>query len=237
MGPAWDYNLSFGNADYYDGYLPQGWVYNKLELTEGTPDYFQTPFWWGKLMKDSVFVNSVKRRWSSLRKTSLSPQTIFKFMDSTTVALKEPMQRNFGRFPLYGKKVWPNYFVGQNANDELFWMQNWISARINWLDAAIAKLDATIVLGQEEEPAIRAFPNPAGQMINLEFPLQEEVNLRLELFDLLGRVVLSRPLGHHNKGPVIIPLDISTLVPGRYVITILKDNELLYRFPIMKSLD
>jgi CotH kinase protein len=237
MGPAWDYNLSFGNADYYDGYLPQGWVYNKLELTEGTPDYFQTPFWWGKLMKDSVFVNSVKRRWSSLRKTSLSPQTIFKFMDSTTVALKEPMQRNFGRFPLYGKKVWPNYFVGQNANDELFWMQNWISARINWLDAAIAKLDATIVLGQEEEPAIRAFPNPAGQMINLEFPLQEEVNLRLELFDLLGRVVLSRPLGHHNKGPVIIPLDISPLVPGRYVITILKDNELLYRFPIMKSLD
>jgi hypothetical protein len=237
MGPAWDYNLSFGNADYYDGYLPQGWVYNKLELTEGTPDYFQTPFWWGKLMKDSVFVNSVKRRWSSLRKTSLSPQTIFKFMDSTTVALKEPMQRNFGRFPLYGKKVWPNYFVGQNANDELFWMQNWISARINWLDAAIAKLDATIVLGQEEEPAIRAFPNPAGQMINLEFPLQEEVNLRLELFDLLGRVVLSRPLGHHNKGPVIIPLEISTLVPGRYVITILKDNELLYRFPIMKSLD
>ena len=93
------------------------------------------------------------------------------------------------------------------------------------------------MLGQEEEPAIRAFPNPAGQMINLEFPLQEEVNLRLELFDLLGRVVLSRPLGHHNKGPVIIPLEISTLVPGRYVITILKDNELLYRFPIMKSLD
>lgn len=237
MGPAWDYNLSFGNADYYDGFLPQGWVYNKLELTEGTPDYFQTPFWWGKLMKDSVFVNSVKRRWNTLRKSTLNPPLIFKFMDSTTVALKDPMQRNFGRFPLYGKKVWPNYFVGNNANEELFWMENWISARITWLDAAIAKLDATIVLGQQEEPVIRAFPNPAGRMINLEFPLQEDANLRLELFDLLGSVVLSRPLGHHNKGPLIIPLDISTLVPGRYVITVLKDNELLYRFPIIKSLD
>lgn len=237
MGPAWDYNLSFGNADYYDGYLPQGWVYNKLELSEGTPDYFQTPFWWGKLMKDSVFVNSVKRRWSSLRKTSLSPQAIFKFMDSTTVALKDPMQRNFGRFPLYGRKIWPNYYVGNNANDELFWMQNWISARINWLDAAINRLDATIVLGAQEEPSLRAFPNPARHTINLEFPLQQDSNLRLEIFDLLGRVVLSRPLGLQKKGSVIIPLDISSISPGRYVITILMDNEPLFRFPVVKSLD
>lgn len=237
MGPAWDYNLSFGNADYYDGYLPQGWVYNKLELTEGTPDYFQTPFWWGKLMKDSVFVNSVKRRWSSLRKTTLTPQAIFKFMDSTTVALKDPMQRNFGRFPLYGKKVWPNYYVGNNANEELFWMENWISARITWLDAAIARLDATLILGNESEVSIRAFPNPASQLIQLEFPLQQNGNLNLEIFDLLGRSVLKKALGSQVKGPQLIPMDISALAPSRYVIAILQDDAILYRFPIVKSLD
>lgn len=237
MGPAWDYNLSFGNADYYDGYLPQGWVYNKLELTEGTPDYFQTPFWWGKLMKDSVFVNSVKRRWSSLRKTTLTPQAIFKFMDSTTVALKDPMQRNFGRFPLYGKKVWPNYYVGNNANEELFWMENWISARITWLDAAIARLDATLILGNESEVSIRAFPNPATQSIQLEFPLQQNGNLNLEIFDLLGRSVLKKALGAQVKGPQLIPVDISALAPSRYVIAILQDDAILYRFPIVKSLD
>lgn len=237
MGPAWDYNLSFGNADYYDGYLPQGWVYNKLELTEGTPDYFQTPFWWGKLMKDSVFVNSVKRRWSSLRKTTLTPQAIFKFMDSTTVALKDPMQRNFGRFPLYGKKVWPNYYVGNNANEELFWMENWISARITWLDAAIARLDATLILGNESEVSIRAFPNPATQSIQLEFPLEQNGNLSLEIYDLLGRSVLKKPLGAQVKGPQLIPVDISALTPSRYVIAILQDDAILYRFPIVKSLE
>lgn len=237
MGPAWDYNLSFGNADYYDGYLPQGWVYNKLELTEGTPDYFQTPFWWGKLMKDSVFVNSVKRRWSSLRKTTLTPQAIFKFMDSTTVALKDPMQRNFGRFPLYGKKVWPNYYVGNNANEELFWMENWISARITWLDAAIARLDATLILGNESEISIRAFPNPATQSIQLEFPLEQNGNLSLEIYDLLGRSVLKKSLGAQVKGPQLIPVDISSLTPSRYVIAILQDDAILYRFPIVKSLD
>ena len=116
-------------------------------------------------------------------------------------------------------------------------MQNWISARINWLDAAINRLDATIVLGAQEEPSLRAFPNPARHTINLEFPLQQDSNLRLEIFDLLGRVVLSRPLGLQKKGSVIIPLDISSISPGRYVITILMDNELLFRFPVVKSLD
>jgi hypothetical protein len=237
MGPAWDYNLSFGNADYYDGYLPQGWVYNKLELMEGTPDYFQTPFWWGKLMKDSVFVNSVKRRWNTLRKTTLTPQAIFKYMDSTTVALKDPMQRNFGRFPLYGKKVWPNYYVGNNANEELFWMENWISARITWLDAAIARLDATIILGNESEVSIRAFPNPASQSIQLEFPLLQDANLHVEVFDLLGRSTLRKYMGMQVKGAKLIPLDISELAPGRYVVAVLRDDAILYRFPVIKSLD
>jgi hypothetical protein len=237
MGPAWDYNLSFGNADYYDGYLPQGWVYNKLELTEGTPDYFQTPFWWGKLMKDSVFVNSVKRRWNTLRKTTLTPQAIFKFMDSTTVALKDPMQRNFGRFPLYSKKVWPNYYVGNNANEELFWMENWISARITWLDAAINRLDASIVLGNEAEVSIRAYPNPATDLIQLEFPLQQDANLHVEIFDLMGRSVQRKQLGMYTKGAKVIPLDISNLAPSRYVVAILHDEAVLYRFPVVKNLD
>jgi hypothetical protein len=238
MGPAWDYNLSFGNADYYDGYLPQGWVYNKLEMSDqGTADGFQTPFWWGKLMKDSVFVNSVKRRWSSLRKTTLSTQAIFKFMDSTTVALKEPMQRNFGRFPLYGKKVWPNSYVGNNANEELFWMENWISARLTWLDAAIGQLDAMLVLGNESDVSIRAFPNPARHSIQLEFPLSQDANLHVEVFDLLGRTVMGKQMGMQAKGSKLIPLDISSLSAGRYVIQVLSEDQALYRFPVIKSLD
>lgn len=237
MGPAWDFNLSFGNADYYDGYLPQGWVYNKLELAQGSPDFFQTPFWWGKLMKDSVFVNSVKRRWTDLRKKSLSPQTIFKFMDSTQVVLREPMQRNFGRFPLYGKKIWPNYFVGSNANDELFWMQNWISARIKWLDASIASLDAMLILGKEEPVLIRAFPNPSSNEVKLEFPLPYLADVKILVYDLMGRRVLQQSLGSFDKGSVRVPVDISSLAVGQYVIIVFGGEEILYRFPVHKNLN
>ncbi len=238
MGPAWDYNLAFGNADYYDGYLPQGWVYNKLEMsTQGISDSFQTPFWWGKLMRDSVFVNSVKRRWNTLRKTTLNPQRIFKFMDSTQVVLKDPLQRNFGRFPLYGKKVWPNYFVGNNANEELFWMENWITARIAWLDAAINSLDATLVLGVNEEVSIRAYPNPMRDEIKLEFPLKQETNLRVEVYDLAGRSLQRNQLGHFPQGNTILPMNLSNLAAGRYILLVYSEEEIIYRFPIVKSLD
>ena len=238
MGPAWDYNLAFGNADYYDGYLPQGWVYNKLEMsTQGIADSFQTPFWWGKLMRDSVFVNSVKRRWNTLRKTTLNPQRIFKFMDSTQVVLKDPLQRNFGRFPLYGKKVWPNYFVGNNANEELFWMENWITARIAWLDAAINSLDATLVLGVNEEVSIRAYPNPMRDEIKLEFPLKQETNLRVEVYDLAGRSLQRNQLGHFPQGNTILPMNLSNLAAGRYILLVYSEEEIIYRFPIVKSLD
>lgn len=238
MGPAWDFNLSFGNADYYDGYLPQGWMYNKLELETGTPDYFQTPFWWGKLMRDSVFVNSVKRRWTSLRKTTLTPQALFKFMDSTQVVLKEPMQRNFGRFPLYSKKIWPNYYVGANANDELNWMKNWITARIAWLDVAIGSLNASLVLNNAEDPvSLRAYPNPANDVVHLDFPLLQDANLVVQVFDLIGRSILLKPMGQHARGQTNLSLDITNLSTGRYVIHVSDDQNVLYRFPVIKSLE
>ncbi len=238
MGPTWDYNLSFGNADYYDGYLPQGWAYNKLEMSEqGKADYVQTPFWWGKLMRDSVFVNSLKSRWTSLRKTTITTQNIFKFMDSTTVVLKEPMQRNFGRFPLYGKKVWPNYYVGNNANDELYWMQNWISARIAWLDGTIKLLDASLVLSNTEPLVIKCYPNPTRQSVRLDFPLGQDAKVSMELYDSMGRRVRQQDLGNLSAGQQRIDIDLSAELAGRYIIHLSDSGQTIYRFPVIKSLE
>jgi hypothetical protein len=238
MGPTWDYNLSFGNADYYDGYLPQGWAYNKLEMSEqGRADYVQTPFWWGKLMRDSVFVNSLKSRWASLRKTTITTQNIFKFMDSTTVVLKEPMQRNFGRFPLYGKKVWPNYYVGNNANDELYWMQNWISARIAWLDGTIKLLDASLVLANTEPLEIKCYPNPTRQSVRLDFPLGQDAKVSMELYDSMGRRVRQQDLGNLSAGQQRIDIDLSAELAGRYIIHLSDSVQTIYRFPVIKSLE
>ncbi len=44
MGPVWDYNLSLGNADYLQGWIPDGWYYSQLSNTEYP--------WWRRLFED-----------------------------------------------------------------------------------------------------------------------------------------------------------------------------------------
>jgi len=48
-GPIWDYNLAFGNADYYDAGNTDGW-----KIEEGVPPYdgYPIPFWWEKMWQD-----------------------------------------------------------------------------------------------------------------------------------------------------------------------------------------
>src|SRR4030042_102264 len=41
MGPLWDFNLAFGNADYYNGWDTSGWQVN-VSITGG---YWQKPLW------------------------------------------------------------------------------------------------------------------------------------------------------------------------------------------------
>jgi hypothetical protein len=116
-------------------------------------------------------------------------------------------------------------------------MENWISARIAWLDAAIGALDATIVLGKEEELSVRAYPNPASQVITLTFPLQQAANLHVKVYDLSGRSIKNEQVGPKAPGPQVISIDISSLASGRYVLFVLDEDDILYRFPIVKSLD
>ena len=147
------------------------------------------------------------------------------------------MQRNFGRFPLYGKKVWPNYYVGNNANDELYWMQNWISARIAWLDASIALLDASFVLSNNEPLSVNYFPNPTTQSIRLDFPLGMDSQVVVELYDMMGRLHRSRDYGNYRAGQTSIDFDLSSETPGRYLLHVIGSGQTIYRFPVVKSLE
>ena len=53
MGPIWDFNLAFGNADYCDAANTQGWLYNFNSICPG--DIWQVPFWWRRLMESVYF--------------------------------------------------------------------------------------------------------------------------------------------------------------------------------------
>ena len=130
MGPIWDFNLAFGNADYYNGWLFIGWQLNTTIIQ----DYWQVPFWWSKFLNDSVFMNRISRRWFESRQTSLSQDTLSQYIDWITTELDEASVRNFTRWPILGIYIWPNAFIGNSYQEEIEYLRTWLNNRIYWID-------------------------------------------------------------------------------------------------------
>ena len=126
MGPVWDFNLGFGNADYNSGFLNTGWAFN-----DGTP------FWWETLLEDPIFVEQLRCRWEALRADILSDQSISSRLTGYKTVLLESQERNFQRWSILGEYVWPNYFVGETHAQEMDYLENWLISRLDWLDTNI----------------------------------------------------------------------------------------------------
>ena len=130
MGPFWDYNLAYGNADYCSGGITYGW-----EVDGGCGIY--NPFWFERLLDDTTYQNKLKCRWEYLRERSFHKDSLSDFIDSMAVYLDYAQQRNFQKWNILGNYVWPNYYVGNTFQDELIFLKDWIDARLIWIDSNI----------------------------------------------------------------------------------------------------
>lgn len=129
MGPFWDYNLAYGNADYCDGWNTSGW-----EQDGGCVDVGNNPFWFDRLLDDTTYQNKLKCRWEYLRENSFHQDSLFNFIDSVALYLDESQQRNFQKWDILGNYVWPNYYVGATYQDELNFLKDWVGDRLVWID-------------------------------------------------------------------------------------------------------
>jgi hypothetical protein len=127
MGPFWDFNLAFGNADYCNGGITSGW-----EVNGGCGG--NNPFWFERLLDDTIYENKLKCRWEYLREKSFHQDSIFNFIDSMALYLNDAQQRNFQQWPTLGTYVWPNFYVGSTYQDELNFFKTWIGDRLLWID-------------------------------------------------------------------------------------------------------
>jgi len=133
IGPLWDFNLAFGNADYCDGHLTSGWASDFNYVCSG--DNWLIPFWWNRLDQDSTYNNTLKCRWEYLRLNSLHNDSIFDFIDSMALYLNNAQQRNFQRWNILGTYIWPNYYIGNTYQEEIDILKDWIEDRLIWLDS------------------------------------------------------------------------------------------------------
>ncbi|MEN9972334.1 MAG: hypothetical protein RIS20_681 [Bacteroidota bacterium] len=184
-GPLWDYNLGWGNANYCQGGQTSGWEINFNSVCQGNGANMN-PFWFNRMLQDTVFANNVNCRWTDLRTSILSDSTLIHYIDSMANMLTEPAQRNYNRWPILGVYVWPNNYVGNTYQEEINYMKNWILDRTAWMDANMFGTCHSLGLQVEDKSNVRIFPNPSSDIFYIE---GLEIGKRLEIRNELGQLV------------------------------------------------
>lgn len=140
MGPIWDFNLGFGNANYCTGGDVEGWMYRFNEYCPD--DFWLTPFWWGRLLEDPAYVNQLKNRWISLRASVFSRSAVEDKIDTYAdeLVLSGAVYSNDQKWKVIGAEVWPNNFVGVSYEAEIEYLKGWLLSRMEWIDEAIDAL-------------------------------------------------------------------------------------------------
>ena len=112
----------------------------------------------------------------------------------------------------------PTFFTGK-LDDIFFW------DRLLTSDEIQAMADKGLTTSTENllDPEITIYPNPANNIIQItDLNAFTQKKILVEVIDLYGRTILSRELLPDEKNSI----DVSSIVPGNYVIS-MKNNEIL----------
>ncbi len=202
MGPIWDFNLAFGNVNYYGGTEWTDWQIKLLKRDAACDDTFQVPFWWYVLLQDSTFIAETNAQWQELRQTVWSTETILNYIDSMADTLNEAQQRNFEIWAppgIFGGGFWPIppiFYTFSTYQDEIDYLKEWIQNRLNWMDENLPFLASDIIYMTETQgyrPADfrleQNFPNPFNQQTYISYQLSTDTHVRLDIIDIRGRLV------------------------------------------------
>jgi len=214
-GPMWDFNLSYGNADYCDADLTTGWQYNFDEICDFTS---AIPFWWEKLLASSTYINGLKCRWEELREGPLHTDSVNYFIDSMANYLQEARLRNFQKWPIIGVYVNWNAFVGATYEEDVSYLKSYIEQRSVWMDnnlPGICDLSAEEI---EFTPQYhKVWPNPMSENGYIGYTLFASEEIEFELMDLSGRIVFEENFGFKSNGEHANALNFSNLSEGNYI--------------------
>lgn len=239
IGPVWDYNIAWGNANYCSGNSTTGWAYDFANVC--AYDGWQIPFWWDRLLQDTTFCNKLRCRWAELSQTILSVNYLQHYCDSVATYLDESQQRNFTVWPELGTYVWPNPSpIPTTYQGEVDELKNWISARWAWMDANMpGSLNGCNPTGVAEnnQPAypLSVYPNPFSEALHLSIYLPQSEDVTMELMNPLGQTVQPVQTVRHSGGTETISFTPdASLPPGIYLLRI-KAGDKVWTRQIVKA--
>jgi len=214
IGPVWDFDLAYRNADYCGGDDYTGWAYKFGNVCPD--DGYQIPFWWDRLLEDSVFISTLSCRWQNLRISGLDTTTIFNHIDSVALYLQQAQSRNFYQWPILGIYIWPNPSpLAQNYSEEINGLKKWFRNRLHWLDNNMPGFCPNVSLDETVHKNIRIFPNPAVDYLFFDGPYCK--TSRIVIYNLQNIPVVQEMLTNQ-------PIFVGHLSSGMYVYTIENDG-------------
>lgn len=131
----WDYNIAWGNANYYGGEHTDQWQYmlNIYYQSDDCP----VPFYWYKLLQDTTYTADLKNRWHDYRSSNHSNSRLMATIDSlsTLLTAQGAAQRNEQAWGIFNKNyIWPIPYYAYSYDDAINYLKNWITQRLHFLD-------------------------------------------------------------------------------------------------------
>lgn len=126
MGPIWDYDIAFGNADASDG-------------CDSSPYEFhvKNQAWIHRFFEDPYFVQLVKDRW---RYFYSKKSTLMSEINADAKYLKLAAQENNAKWLTLYKFTERNYDIWGSYTNEVECLKQWISNRMDWLDREFSNM-------------------------------------------------------------------------------------------------
>lgn len=225
-GPVWDFDISYGNADYCDGKRYDLFAYKFNEICSG--DYWLVPFWWQRFLKDPSFVAELRAEYDALRKDGiLQTDKLMAVISDFENELKQPQKRNFERWPILGQYVWPSPApIASSWEGEVEELRQWLKNRLDWLDNNLPKPMALLPSEPTQEMEITALPNPFLDEVSVKITVPKSMQATIYVRDALGRII-SEKSAALTEGTTIISLDFrdKVQVNNVFLVELYLDNQ------------
>ena len=158
-GPIWDYDIAWGNANYFGGDQATGYRYSYKYPSN---DY-RVPFWWNRMMEDDLWKQNMACRYRDLRTNILSLDNLYRIVDSLHNAINLAQERNFIRWNIMGRYVASNpQPIPPDYTSEVANLKSIIKARLEFLDSDLPVCESLSLL-----PAL--YPENIVEGVNYEY--------------------------------------------------------------------
>ena len=126
LGPVWDFDIAMGNSNYGPSSRLRGWMLRERDWAE-------------RLYRDRRFTDRMAARWRDLRRRGLRRQVLGAVRRGQR-ELQGSVVRNFRRWPVLDRRVWPNPAARGSYRAEVRFLRSWLERRIRWIDRNIGRL-------------------------------------------------------------------------------------------------